>query len=711
MTRRRTSVIGPGRADAFAQAASAARSLAQPDAQTVWRWSLAAARELSLNLEGDPNLEAERLVAAQGHWNVANGWASGERNNGRSQIKRIRAGEGRSFWRKSFVDLTDQRFLVNEINVLTHIATTDLDRKVALREHVSWGRFGNGDSVSSAITYVETLDAGPNLRHWQAWAPCIERDGFALPVFIQAHFMAALTRKLLLALEALTAVGAVHNDVWDENLCWALPKTAYAKQQVWCAKIDFQRLEVRLIDFETCFIPGRQRLDHPHENPWVSPFVKACRQLAMEPVADGAGKTPKHPQDKQAILAAIDWGADLWSLGHLLDEWIKDAGLFMDRWLNAVRETFGDDSPVCARANRVAGEQADALQPLQAFAHRLKAQDRPLSEVGQTHLHERTPTHTALRIQLEGDFWLLTSGRNSDVVMHWIDPHAPLRAPPASRWALALSRGAQGFSGWWRLHRKKAAAAGSALAMGGVLWINAPELKAWTLDQVENGSYLTANAWLDGGGSVQSEVLQLLLDAPTSLARDAAQAGLLRSAQNIKPPSAERIKAFVAYANQAKPGYTRPAVDAEMAEQRLATLRALVIWHWSGADLGQAALAGDVLGHLEALYTVQNQLEKVGAAQLDASAVQALRRKVRPLFTVVGQRWPLARLLSIRLDACYEDGPLPHLFQNDVRSLLAIPASAEGADIYRGYALAVQERLDKGRSPCLIPPAPKPTSP
>lgn len=690
MTRRRTSVIGPGRAQAFTQdAAEPTAPGAAPDPQTLWRWSLAAARELSLSLDGDPATEAQRLAQAKRRWDIAHGRLSGnpEESAGRSEVKRIEPSGGLAFWRKRF-DAKDVAWQLNETGALTYLGTVDAEKRFGLRDHVGWMRnLSTGSDGASSLQVVETLDAGPNLGTWREWAPCSEVHGFALPLFAQASFVAALARQLLIGLEKLTRFEAVHNDIKPNNLCLAMPQKRQHKRTLWQARVDLQHPSLRLIDFELAFVPDKVRLTQTHNNPWVSPFARACHAKAAV--------SGQHEQDRAAILSAIDWGADLWSLGHLLDEWWEGALAFQDAWLIAVGETFGDGSPIAQRADQLIGDQADAWQPLKALADALKAQDRPLSDAGKTRLPERVPTHAVLRAQLESAFPLLTSGRSSVVEMHWIDPHAPLHAPPAGRWRAALRRAGSALrSAVWR-RRKPVAAAVVAGVLGATVWANAPALQNWGIGQIAKGSHRLANDWWMYQGNWRRVILQTLVNHPGNDLRRAVQAGLLRSAEEA-PSQRDIVAAFSA------PTQTDTDVAAIFLNSvRNALLRTLIVWHWSGADLNQPAAARRVVDHLQALYAAQNQLEKLGRGRVGEKELAQLLGEAAPMFTDFSRRWPLATLMAVRLEACYTHGDTRRL-DAQLATLLNLPASAESASVYRGYASVVKARLNNGASPCLI---------
>lgn len=402
----------------FSKAMASLRSPEQPITQDVWHWSLAAARELMLGSPDDPAIEDDCVAQSRRYWDIAHGKVRGnpEQSDGRSEIERIQK-NGKAFWRKRF-GAENIYWQFNEMAALTSIGVADVGTKASrLREHVAWMRYMGVDNATR-LRVIETFDAGPNLYAWQVWVPCSKVDGFALPLFVQAEFLAALVRRLLLGLESLNGINLIHNDIKTNNLCLAMPEFDKQKNGVCSTEIIFQTLELRLIDFETSFSDQRERFIYPSWQEWTSPFLKACSEKAMRPNL--------HQNEKLDILSVIDWGSDLWSVGFVLDEWIRCGQVFLSNWLDAVRDNFGGNSDIYFRADAIEDACSKKFKFLTDFVKTLKIQDRPLSDAGKTRLEQREATHADLRKKLEDKFPVLESNKAIDI--YWIDPHVPLRA-------------------------------------------------------------------------------------------------------------------------------------------------------------------------------------------------------------------------------------------------------------------------------------------
>ncbi|MDZ7812187.1 MAG: hypothetical protein U5L74_03325 [Ideonella sp.] len=422
MTRRRTSVIGPGKAAAH----QPPPPTPGPDTSEarLWHWGLMATRELSLSLLGEEGQEAQQLQAVRRRWRIAQGRESGNPapSSGRSVVNRIAEASGQAFWRKHF-DGDQLHWQLNELAVLTYLGTQDRQSQHGLREQVAWMRQVKTHEGSSSLQTVETLDAGPSLDDWREFAPCALVQGLPLPLFAQADFLAALTRQALIGLERLARHHVVHNDIKPSNLCLALGLPPKAHEHCFSTVLDLQRLPLRFIDFELAFAPSAPRLVQAHQNVWVSPYARACHAAAAE--------DQLHPEDRLARLAGIDWGADLWSLGFMVAEWVKAAQSYLGAWLDAVRQTWGDGSNTYHLADRVVGQQSRALGALSRFAKTLQAQDRPVSDAGSNRLPARTSLPLAsLRADLESSYPVLTRGaKHSQRQLTLIDPEAPLDLP------------------------------------------------------------------------------------------------------------------------------------------------------------------------------------------------------------------------------------------------------------------------------------------
>lgn len=194
MTRRRTSVIGAPRA--------ARAGPEQVPPQALRQWSAAAARELVLSADGEPQQELQRLADTRRRWRIA--------------LQRLPPdSKGRVFWLKTFTQ-DNGAWMANETSVLKHCLHADPDGKLGLRRHVGLMKLEG----QSRLVEVSTLDAGPNLSMWRDFAPCtgVGQHALKLPLFSQPVFLAALVRQGLVALHALAPHRVVHGDLKPENL-------------------------------------------------------------------------------------------------------------------------------------------------------------------------------------------------------------------------------------------------------------------------------------------------------------------------------------------------------------------------------------------------------------------------------------------------------------------------------------------------------------
>jgi hypothetical protein len=676
-------VIGPGHAGGRSAAPS------EPTAEELWGWSLTTARWLTLKALDKPDApepwkEVERV------WDIARGRRSDNPSPtaGRSNVKRVLVPGGKTYWSKHF-SVQQQSWQINETNVLHYLKVVDRDGKFGLRLHVCSIRdvttFGKGTSLE----VLETWDGGPNLDSWRAFAPCSLVEGLALPLFVQPAVVAGIARQALIGLEKLAAFGVVHNDLKPNNLCLALPTEFKRRKGIWQGHhADLRSLPLRILDFEGAFARQSDRLVQAHSNGWVSPFARACHSAAAAAV--DAGETgPKI----QALLAGIDWGADLWSLGHMLVEWKQEAQEFFNAWLDEARQAWGDNSATYDHISAVVMAQAGQWRALQVLAEQLMAADRPVSDAGRHDLRERTDRpHDALWRQLERSFPVLSPGaKPTPLVLSLIDPSKPASFRPARPWGPRAQAWMGRVSTGLRRHAGAGLAGTAAVAVGAAVWASADVVSHWAANWAGAHSARIAAFTADGWRAEGS-----LYRLPTRwlAAMPAARAGVLGSAMAepawVEPPANAPVAAKAAYA----------------ADARQRSLRALAQWALAGGPADELDGRTFVQQMLLKLYKAQNRLEDLGLDPSDPRALMTDLNDAEQALAWLGSRagqWPLATLMQLRLWACHAADGRGNAMAGLVSQLAGLPKDVPSAADYRSYAHAVQERLSRGAPPCLNP--------
>ncbi len=427
MTRRQTSVI--------AEPGSPVRSLNAAQANEFNSWAWAAARELCLDTQGDENLERAAYELARARWQLARGGNPSDPHHnasGRSTLTRVNdARADTPFWRKVFAP-QHMVLQLNEINVLTYLGADHTGLGTALRKRVAFLRTlsSQGHTATraprSTLNQIETHDAGPDLDDWRAFAPCVVegKHGLPVPLFMHPTFLAALTRQALMALELFCHYQVVHNDIKPNNVCFALPKNMRFEGGAITAQCDLLTLPLCLIDFELSYVPSTLRLALPlTQNPWVSPFAKAVHQHALAAQQGGNNRAARDHLD------AIDWGADLWSLGHMLGDWVTTAQAYGKAFCAATSTTFGSGSAPYKTTIQTLTQLGQGLAELQSFARALQSHDRPLATAtALTHEARTVVPLGSLRSELEALFIhaLHPSLRSNDWQVFWHDPSSPL---------------------------------------------------------------------------------------------------------------------------------------------------------------------------------------------------------------------------------------------------------------------------------------------
>ncbi len=433
MKRRHTSVVDAQRVALATPAVAAGPGLGPADgaalyAQGLRHWGLRVARQLVLSgvplgtdddaaIRGPGDLHADQREQQQ-HADVARRWQIATRQlNGnpaptgeRSSLSWFRPdGDQRYFWRKVYAQ-GYEHLQSNEHHVLLALGTRNRNLTGDLRQHVGWLKHLGTSGHGTSVIQVETVDGGPNLDMWQDFAPCMGTGANALPLplFANPTFLAALTRQALIALEALAQLKLVHGDLKPGNLCLAMPKGIDPSARLISGDLDLRHLQLRLIDFEFSFFedfPRRVIALRPPQvvdgqaweyNANFSPFVHACHRAAM-------GLTNRH--DIQRCLGAIDWGADLWALGDMLEQYALQAKEFIAAYGSAFSSAFGFNSLEHAFADQALAGLLQQCGQLLQFAEGLKAHERSAAHAGELNLPDRIDLpHQRLWLELEGLF-------------------------------------------------------------------------------------------------------------------------------------------------------------------------------------------------------------------------------------------------------------------------------------------------------------------
>jgi len=210
------------------------------------------------------------------------------------------------------------------------------------------------NGFSTPITeHIATFDAGLTLEDWLRQRPCYA-DGKTLShPFQHAASLLALLRAGLIALREIHLRGFVHLDIKQDNIC--LPYDPYPFKPgpgAWL-NLDFDRL--KLIDFA---------FSTSQDNPLLHPLPilpKGAYQsgLLQEALRQDAQWKPGEPLG----VDRLDWRADLFSLGHLIEDIIDRDGLHSPKGLGGV----------------------NAFNGIHALVARLKAFDQPGSAPAMPH--------------------------------------------------------------------------------------------------------------------------------------------------------------------------------------------------------------------------------------------------------------------------------------------------------------------------------------
>jgi hypothetical protein len=155
------------------------------------------------------------------------------------------------------------------------------------------------------VESVVTLDAGVTIEDWLRVQPRYPNGKTLDHPFQHAGTFLRLLRAGLVALREIHALGIVHCDIKEDNLC--LPYAPYPFRFGQSIGIDYER--VRLIDFAFSITPERP-LDRPLPILPMAPYQSNLLKTALH--GDRSGKTRG-----RLAVQKLDYRADLYSLGYL----------------------------------------------------------------------------------------------------------------------------------------------------------------------------------------------------------------------------------------------------------------------------------------------------------------------------------------------------------------------------------------------------------
>jgi len=199
-----------------------------------------------------------------------------------------------------------------------------------LRHTVELAAFAQGGEgqQTPVVERVATRDAGVTVEDWLRAQPRYE-NGVVWPhPFQHAGLFLQLLRACLAALKEIHALGIVHCDIKEDNIC--LPYSPYPHTPGQAIRIDFER--VRLIDFAFSITPERP-LAYPLPILPAAPYQSNLLKTAL--AADRAGKSPG-----RLAVQQLDYRVDLYSLGYLAGR-ILDAGLLQPSGFGGVAAMDG----------------------------------------------------------------------------------------------------------------------------------------------------------------------------------------------------------------------------------------------------------------------------------------------------------------------------------------------------------------------------------
>jgi hypothetical protein len=379
--------------------------------------------------------DAEQRAETLKRWRIATGQDSGnpEQTAGRSKVQRHQPNpQTPAQWRKEY----QHNFGVyerHELLVLVQLWSAPAQDQRSPRDfHAQAVMLGDETGAPAAagpsrLQRLVTKDAGPNLLSWEYFQPLtlVGPQQLAWPLFAHPLFLAAITHRLLVATEVLFAHKVVHLDLKPENIGLALPTWQPSLQPTGNptrleGQWPLKALPLKLLDFEFSVHHSLSYPGMPPSNDYTSPFAR--QRLAV---------AAAHENQSNAWAQAVDWGADLYALGHMLADWVAWGQTFHEAYVVKQRNELGPHVQG-AHLGALCQTQWDDLVWLERFARKLQAQDRPADEalVTQPNLASRPATPLAhLRAELAGRFAALQDGaRGLDLPFFMHLPNGAVRA-------------------------------------------------------------------------------------------------------------------------------------------------------------------------------------------------------------------------------------------------------------------------------------------
>jgi formylglycine-generating enzyme required for sulfatase activity len=328
-------------------------------------------------------LHDEVVAEAQRRWRIATGLETGNPEEGdapRSKVWRHQPDPaGPAEWHKEYQPKY-AAFSAYEQSVLQHLGSADGSYRSPRDFHAQMTLLKAGDR-STRLNYFVTLDAGPNLMSWEYFRPLtrVGRQGWVLPLFAHPLFLAAMVHRLLLALEVLHEHQVIHLDLKPENIGLALPALHWQDGHL-NGQWPLQALPLKLLDFECSVRLGFPYPSSPPNNAYVSPFARQRLLQAMG-----------HPYNA-GWAQGVDWGADLYALGHMLTSqtpeedfdwsgWVPKAQRLLAYYRVPQRQAFADPlAYIGSDLDQETEQLLDDLHWLARFGHKLMALDRPANQ-------------------------------------------------------------------------------------------------------------------------------------------------------------------------------------------------------------------------------------------------------------------------------------------------------------------------------------------
>ena len=294
------------------------------------------------------------------------------------------AAGGRRYFRKHFKNLTAGEIKGN----FSHWTAREIDLARNLwpqTKSAHTQQLKTIHQLSDGTQLLETWDAGPTLEDWLDLP--VARDGVSIPnVFYDCAHWFALARWSLQALKDVHSVGFVHLDIKADNIC-VLAKQTLGTDGSQLLRIDLEHL--KLIDYAFSVwrkpypLTGALGMGVADEDRYQS-------QQLCHAIREGQEK-------RYNAITALDWRADLYSLGWTLDSILKS----VLRNPNAL----GWNSDRQSQAN-------DFVRQLMSYDTAWQQPAPPAPHVRLIESLTQTLTASDLKSSLEGENWkvVLDSG-------------------------------------------------------------------------------------------------------------------------------------------------------------------------------------------------------------------------------------------------------------------------------------------------------------